>query len=304
MVLGMVLVGFLAGACGSDGADGDSSLAELLGEDIPLFDSEPEQMQRLFDTEVERQELIVVCMGEAGFEYIPDDFADLGTVGLPDDLEWGTEAWVERYGLGVTTTAFTQAKVGPDLIGRAGPSELHPNSVGATEANDSIVAGLDASQRAAYKDALDGTADTEGCDQRAWTETESLFDQVSVQLPGELARLRDSTENDQKVIDAERALVGCLISEGLPFTTPAEFVADLHTELAGIDAQPDVLSEQDRALLAVLQQTEVIYAVAMKQCGHGPKERRDLLLAVSQQYQQRFITENRAILDDIVSSIG
>ncbi len=59
-------------------------------------------------------------MREQGFEYLPIDttaqqaFWEEQSCG---DLEWGTDEWTEKYGFGITTQRFSQAQVGPDLVG-------------------------------------------------------------------------------------------------------------------------------------------------------------------------------------------
>ena len=98
----------------------DSPIQDFLGVDYSNFDSEDAQAE-FAAQEREAQEKITTCMRELGWEYVPMDGAgDIFFGGDPfeaDGLEYGSAEWVAKYGLGITTQAFGQGQVGPDLVG-------------------------------------------------------------------------------------------------------------------------------------------------------------------------------------------
>ncbi len=186
VTLAMAFV-FFASACGGgstgdatsgddssgDGGDGstnadeyvyESPLGDFLGWNNGVdFDEEAAQAQA---QEQERlvQEQIAVCMRGEGFEYKPVDYggANFGVAvddsSLPEAEQWGSRAWTEKYGFGITTQRFPQAQVGPDLVGYddslyGGPGEEF------VDPNQEYIDGLTPDEQTAYFAALYGAQD-------------------------------------------------------------------------------------------------------------------------------------------------
>ena len=71
----------------------------------------------------QREQYQAACMAEQGFDFIPDVDNPLeGTSFVPEsDLEWGSRAWVKRYGLGISTSPWGETP--PAVEQRPDPNE-------------------------------------------------------------------------------------------------------------------------------------------------------------------------------------
>ena len=128
-----------------------SPIQEFLGVDFSSFDDEDFEAE-FAEQQREAEETIAVCMRELGWEYIPvdqsqftGDFNDAG----PDGLEYGSAEWVAKYGLGITTQAFSQSEVGPDLVG-FDDSDFVDSDEGFVDPNQDYVATLGPAEQDAY----------------------------------------------------------------------------------------------------------------------------------------------------------
>lgn len=153
----------LVSACGTSAAAGNGSddaatpdvqltpLSEFYG-----YNGDEEALQAEWDNlERERQDLIVTCMAEQGFEYIPQDPSawvsiDPAELGEP---EWNTREYAERYGFGVSTQMFEQSVVGPDLIGQ---NEAYNDATIWEDPNQDYIDALAPDVQSAYFEALYG----------------------------------------------------------------------------------------------------------------------------------------------------
>jgi hypothetical protein len=168
-------VSLLFAACGAgdeeastdsgDGSDDttefvyESPLGEFLGWSDANFDQEDAEAEYAAkDREV--QEAIAVCMQELGFEYTPIDTAAQQAFfeeQFNEGLEWGSDEWTAKYGFGITTQRFSQAQVGPDLVGNN--YDFGPGAEGPPDPNQAYVESLSGPERDAYYEALYGGPD-------------------------------------------------------------------------------------------------------------------------------------------------
>jgi hypothetical protein len=217
------------------------------------------------DTEARVQDAIVTCMAEQGFEYSPSGtsiMGMLGTGGEDDGPRPGSEAWVARYGFGISTQAFSQDDVGPNLIGSTG-GDL---SFGVDDANRAYVEGLTPADQAAYYQALygvtaenlgaglalggDGLNEADGmaalaglagafgagCEAQANQIATGGFDMLSFffQFGADFEAINDAITNDPRVIELQRTVTECVRSQGAEFNNYQEAMASFRTRLAPI----------------------------------------------------------------------
>lgn len=127
----------------------ESPIQTFLG--APSFGPSEDDDEMYVEMERETQALIVECMSAQGFEYFPEDperFADFED---PFEEDWGTEEWTKKWGFGVTTQAFGQSQVGPDLLGWPDEEMAFPSEEEmAEDPNQIYVESLSESERDAY----------------------------------------------------------------------------------------------------------------------------------------------------------
>ena len=162
LAAGVLTLSACGGSDTTDAAVGDdveyvSPVGEFLGWDQGAdFDNEAAEAE-FAQQEREAQEAIAACMAAEGFEYIPVDnsarqrsFEDQF-----DGLEWGSDEWVAKYGFGVSTQQFSQAQVGPDLVGHTW-NDIGPDGEQPIDPNQAYVESLSENERMAYQAALWG----------------------------------------------------------------------------------------------------------------------------------------------------
>lgn len=240
-VLAILAMVALTAACGSeDGTSAadefESPLSEYTGNDIFATGNEDEIQQQFIEQERVRQETIATCMQNLGFEYVAVDpenviFFDEG------DEEWGSEAWSEKYGFGITTQAFSQDQVGPNLVGYddSGFQDQEDN-----DPNFAITEAMSDSERDAYYEALYGSEDSfpqidetlteeeineqledfdfqpSGCEGEAYAEdsANAFYDEFGDDLSDMYERL----ESDPRIAEAEQKIATCVGEKGLEYT--------------------------------------------------------------------------------------
>lgn len=131
----------------------ESPLAEFLGQDVSRFDFDEAAMiaeQREVETR------IAACMAKDGFEYTPMDPAQMMSFGAPpsDEFEPGSNAWIAKYGFGISTQRFAQSMVG-DLVGRPDEEMFGPDT-DIEDPNQEYIESLTEQERDAYHEALHG----------------------------------------------------------------------------------------------------------------------------------------------------
>lgn len=96
----------------------ESPLGDFLGWSQGNFDAEDAEAENA-ENQRRAEELTAECMRTQGFEYTPNNFD--GAVFFDGagegEEEWGSEAWIRKYGFGVSTQMFSQEQVGTDLVG-------------------------------------------------------------------------------------------------------------------------------------------------------------------------------------------
>lgn len=183
LIIASAAAALVLSACGggdTETAAGDgyvSPIGEYLGDD-QLFNfggsGSDEDRARMAEQERQREEAVALCMKEQGFEYIPRDTSDFsgGFFEVEEGLEYGSKEFAEKYGFGISTQRYSQAEVGPDLVG-IDDSAGGPFGDPENDPNFEIMEGLDDGTRRAYEEALYGDQDfMEGFDPETMTEEE------------------------------------------------------------------------------------------------------------------------------------
>lgn len=96
----------------------ESPLGDFLGWSQANFDAEDAEAENA-ENQRRAEELTAECMRTQGFEYTPvaQEGAFFFDGAGEGEEEWGSEAWIRKYGFGVSTQMFSQEQVGPDLVG-------------------------------------------------------------------------------------------------------------------------------------------------------------------------------------------
>ncbi len=212
--------------------------------------------------------LIATCMSDAGFEYIPVDYATVRKAMDADKTAPGLsdEEYAATFGYGITTQ--------PQLAGANTPA-----SIGLGEQNIQIFNSLPSADQDAYNHTLFGEntdatfavtleaedfSETGGCTR---TAIEQVFspEELSVAYynPGDAL-----IEQDPRVIDAIAAWSDCVREAGFDYDNPEEIESDLEDRLDAIldGADPETLSAAAQAELTQLQGEERAIAVADLEC--------------------------------------
>ena len=211
--------------------------------------------------------LIATCMSDAGFEYVPVDYATVRKAMTSDKSAPGlsSEEYAATYGYGIST----QPPGGADS----------PAVIGLGEQNMQIFNSLSEADQDAYNHTLFGensdatfavTLEAEdfseigGCTR---TAVEQVFSPEELSAtyynPGD-ARI----EQDPRVIAALEAWSDCMREAGFDYSTPEETEPDLNDRLDAIlnGADPETLSAPAQAELTELQGEERAIAVADLEC--------------------------------------
>jgi hypothetical protein len=211
--------------------------------------------------------LIATCMSEAGFEYIPVDYATVRKAMDADKTAPGltTEEYAATYGYGISTQPPGDAS--------------SPAIIGLGEQNMQIFNSLSEADQAAYNHTLLGEntdatfavsleaedfSETGGCTR---TAVEQVFtpEELSVAYYNPKDAL---VEQDPRVIDAVAAWSGCMREAGFDYNNPEEVEPDLNDRLDAIldGADPETLSAAAQADLTELQGEERAIASADLAC--------------------------------------
>lgn len=357
-VLGAAAV-FLAG-CGGAGDDVDASgavsgspIAEYLGVDAG-FSADPEAAEaELIAEERARQEAVAACMREAGFEYIPQDPSQYIDFSVAEE-EFDRETFVNTYGFGVTTQWFSQAEVGPGLVGY--DDEMIVDDDMPDDPNAAIVEAMSDAEREAYYQALYGVTpefevdesmteeeanaafesesfELSGCQGAAFEgEQNELVEQFYEEFGSELEQIYERVLSDPRIVEAEREVKECATEKGFPNypganqvfelweaelqeisgqitypdenLTEADYEAMSETQLEELFNQPAVFAPEALATLGEIQAEELAMAKAVFECGGLDDGGDDLFGQVYAEYEQQFLDDNRARLDQLKSEGG
>lgn len=237
-----------AGASAEDGPQSyedieyESPLMDFLGVDTSTdFNSDESQAQFAEET-TKIEESIAQCMREQGFEYTPLDQSAFTTFATgDDDLPWGSRAWTEKYGYGITTQRFSQTQVGPDLVGWNDEQAAAFEESGDTDPNQAYVESLAPADQDAYYEALWGNEpelepdateeeweeayanfEPTGCQAEAWEASDTFGgpeQDFYMEFGDEIDDLYERLEADPRVADHISEVTSCMAERGLDYST-------------------------------------------------------------------------------------
>ena len=273
MLTSLVLVGSSCGGSSSDSSSSSnsehSSDTEAAAEyKSPLFDflgfdtnfGSDESKAKQAQVERESQEKIAACMRAEGFEYTPTEDSSFQTFTQgEDDLEYGSKAWVEKYGFGVSTQAFSQEQAGPDLVGHNFGDFLSAPDA-STDPNQAYVESLSPGEQEAYYAALYGAnsgpeydpslseeeneailneyydADYQpsGCFSDAFGDQFGNVGAFFEEFQDELSQLEERFEADPRVAEVRAATKTCVVDKGYEYTTQEDTFGDLQERISDI----------------------------------------------------------------------
>ena len=264
------------------------------------------------------EKLIVQCMTDAGFAYLPVDQPEAVAAPLtPPDPANGTREYAELYGYGVTAD--------PTAAARPAPEELW------VDPNAADVQAMSPAEQAEYWAALRGEPATDaddgewqydwraaGCQGRAQNEvygTDSQLADEFAALQAELEEVRLAFAADPRVAELDAAWAACMATAGYPgLARVGDAEAAVRAELAALrteawstlpaePAETDVAAVEQVARDATnrLAGREIATALADLTC------RDDVAYDVEQQritseYQQRFYQVHQVELEAWVAS--
>jgi hypothetical protein len=216
---------------------------------------------------------IASCMGEAGFEYIANDFATIRQGMLADKSlpGLGEQQFVAQYGFGISTLYTGQP---PHLSELATPAQL-----GLGEQNIRIFKSLSEADQVAYTRTLFGdnaeatfaigleTEDfshTGGCTRKA---VEGVFSPEQLKVTY-LNPMDVRIEEDPRMIAALEKYSECLRKGGFDYSHERDIEPDLRNRLFAIakGASIETLSDEARAALSDLQSFERALGVVAIGC--------------------------------------
>lgn len=266
-----------------------SPIAKFLGYDqAPLTDPTAAEA-RFAQQDKARQDAIAACMKDQGFTYVP--VATEASATSDGGLEYGTEAWVARYGFGISTLRWPQSAVGPDLIGYDDTASGFTGD----DPNQDIVDGLTPPEQQAYYAALYGQSSSEpppeaspttspgttaaiaatgaspttagapptttpalapvgGCQGRAEGSIDDLSVKFYEQFQGELNTMYDQAQKDPRIVEADETVADCVATKGLAYAGSEEVYNQFDEQLHAVDelvGPPDAIVAPTSADAAV-----------------------------------------------------
>ncbi len=282
------------------------------------------------EAQIQFEEAVLKCMRDQGFEYtpMPIPVESFGLPAEPDGPFFGTDDWIEMFGFGFSTRAFSQGEVGPDLIGHSfipdDSEEADPNlayrdslSPEAQEAYDNTLYGHPDDRRREPGEA-GGTSET-SCIQSATAENNGGLDLRSFNqsFRDELVAIDDGVQQHPRVEAARDEAARCLAELGLDITRFDQAEAHIDEQLLDVlavngpqssDLAPGEgeLSQDARDLLADVQAEEIALALAFRDCG-APNEAFDglgdpLFTEVRIELEEQFLVDNQDRLEAFLLS--
>ncbi len=244
-------------------ADFESPLGEYLGQ--PSFSGDQAELEAQFaDQERQAGVKITECMANEGFEYVhPDTSGGSSIFGDEDGLEWGSRAWVEKYGYGVTTQAFGESQVAPEAVGYPDDA-MSDSGDDFTDPNQEYVSSLSESERMAYEEALWGEQpevdesmteeemdaffedfEPTGCQTTAYEEVfagEDSFMGFYEAFGDELDEMYQRMEADPRFVAAQDEIRTCVEEKGLTYVSEEDAYEHFGSEVESL--QNELYSNQ------------------------------------------------------------
>lgn len=307
-------------ACRGSEPTGDQSAAAGETEAGPIaeffgYDEEVDEEQFAED-ERRVQELLVACMAEQGFEYLPVEYPEpVEDPAYVAQQEMSPEEYASEYGYGITTVDY----------------EMTPEEENWVDPNQAIVEAMDDAERTAYETALYGempevvpgeeeSVEYEGfgggCQGEASEEVYGGGAEaaaINEELGPKWEELYERIEADPRIVEGNQGWAECMAAAGHDFATQEEAQNSIWDQQNALyeEAYPEDLAtaepaegeegeyvepEIDEAALAELRETEIAVAVADQRCSaeHLPPELRQ---EVTNEYEQAFLDENRELLE-------
>lgn len=295
---------------GSDGPV-DDYLAAALG---------PQAIGSSFPENIRIEDLIAQCMAEKGFEYTPYVPRFIGEremqYPMEHELGWGTRAFAEQLGFGITTEAWgagNGTRFWPITEADGGMAVVNPvDSYAETASEEELHAWVSALEGAAMydpqlRDDPGYDQETDGCNPRVRNGTEGVpFPELSQAI----ALIRSTVELDGRLAGVRRQWSQCMAQDGFPglttvddaeelvFQAAEDFVVTHAAEMVVQPGQPRIEGIKASApeLLAALQAQEITVAVTSATCREDVGYDRTRAM-VDREYQEEFVDAHRAELD-------
>ena len=286
----LLAIAMAASACGAGSSTEAAGVDEVAAEfESPLgdflgwttdFNSDDEQAKY---QEIERkaQEAAAVCMKAEGFEYTPVDYGQFENFAEEEEgLQWGTRAWGEKYGFGISTQRFSQEEVGPDLIGHTFGDFAEETFV---DPNEAYVDSLPEAEQEVYYETLYGKEDgpewddslsedenneimeefynenyePTGCMNVAYQESsgEDAYQEFDEAFGDLLQEMEERFESDPRVVARRSEVTSCVAEKGFDYTDEEAVYQDIEERMSsfangpmgdpfnGVD--PETLSDEE-----------------------------------------------------------
>jgi hypothetical protein len=210
---------------------------------------------------------IATCMSDAGFEYVPVDYATVRQAMTSDKSAPGlsSEEYAATYGYGISTQPPGGAD-SPAIIGLGKENVQTINSLSKADQDAYFHTLFGENPEATFAVTLEAEdfSETGGCTRTAIEQVFSSEElSASYYNPGD-ARI----EQDPRVIAAIASWSDCMRQAGFDYNTPEETEEDLQDRLDAIlkGADPETLSAPAQDALKELQGEERAIAVADLEC--------------------------------------
>jgi len=267
LLTSVIIVGAIVAACGGSAPDqaGSTPINSSERGDAELGLTEEEVTRRVDAVE----SLVATCMTNAGFEYVPVDYATARAAMDSDSKPSGLNAdeFRTQFGYGIST-----------LFAGTG----NQATLGAGEENILIRENLTVADRVAYVYTLYGEnpsatfvvaldeedfSNTGGCTRSA---VEQVFssDELAAGFVNYDNAAAERVDQDPRVVAAYVEWANCMIEAGYTYAGPDEIGADLASRLDNITggADPETLAAEGQAALSELQGEERAIAAADNDC--------------------------------------
>jgi hypothetical protein len=294
--VGIALLAASLTACTSDEAPRDAVGPADAIVDLVLETGDEQAIQQ----HLRYEEALAACMGEAGFEYVPDPNG-LFFIEFPAGEGLDSRAFAEQYGYGLRSQP----------AGAAAATAVGDNP------NDAIVAAMTEAEAAEYESVRDGTSYEDylsgspedqadwtrhGCDGRARHEVYDsgpVADQTYLALEAEIERIdAEVVPSHPDVVAADAAWVECMADAGFPgYTRQPEARQGEFDRLgaSGGGAGPVRPDGTTDGLLAGAEE-EVAIATADWDCTDQARYL-DIVARVRNEAQQEYVDAHRDALD-------
>jgi len=191
----------------------------------------------------EAEELIRVCMADAGFDYVPVNPGLNRTFARQLELQasLSEQQFVEQYGYGIATLwelSFQGEGVMQFVEQLLGPPPVEVRSPGEQEAYELTLSGTtiqgltaEEAQAQSFEDPANAPAEDGSCRQIGYDAAENpqgdIFEGFESLLGDELTALNDRFESDQRIRDAQQAWQTCMAEAGYAYEQADEIQGDL-----------------------------------------------------------------------------